>query len=137
VIHPRILLSDMKDWKLVFGNTYSIKDFTDNPARPDELINLEIKKIIRDRWDESANVADGFVQYYLKGITRIIYYSQLKNHEHFPFSYTNIKQRANKEESDLIDIFYKNKESGYSKKHLLENKDLLDSYTKKMISEFN
>ncbi|MFA7193866.1 MAG: nucleotidyltransferase domain-containing protein [Candidatus Paceibacterota bacterium] len=136
VIHPRILLSDMKDWKQVFGKIYSTEDFTNNPAIPDELISLEIKKIIRDQWDDSTNVGDGFVQYHLKGIMRIIYYSQLKRNEHFPFSYTNIKQKANEEESQLIDIFYKNKDAGYCKQHLLENKDKVDSYTKKMIQEF-
>jgi predicted nucleotidyltransferase len=136
VIHPRILLADMQDWKLVFGNTNSIEDFTDNPALPDELISLEIKKIIRDGWDDSTNVGDDFVQYHLKGIMRIIYYSQLKRNEHFPFSYTNIRQQANEEESKLIDTFYKNKATGYSKQHLLENKELVDSYIQKMMRGF-
>ncbi|MEY2640860.1 MAG: hypothetical protein RL150_253 [Candidatus Parcubacteria bacterium] len=136
VIHPRILLADMRDWKHVFGNNYSISSFTTNPPLPDELIGLEIKKIIRDGWNDSANVGDNFVQYHLKGIMRIIYYTQLKRHEHFPFSYTNIRQKANKEEANLIDFFYENKEKGYSKQHLLENKFLVDSYIKKMIEEF-
>lgn len=136
VIHPRILLSDMRYWEIVYGHNYSIEDFTDNPPLPDELIELELKKIIRDEWNDSENVAEGFVQYHLKGIMRIIYYSQLKNSEHFPFSYSNIKQKANKEESDLIDIFNENKKTGYSRQHLLENKDTLDSYTNKILLEF-
>ena len=136
VIHPRILLADMKDWELVFGNNYSMEDFTDNPPSSDELIKLELQKIIRDRWENSVNVEDDFVQYHLKGIMRIIYYSQLIRNEHFPFSYVNIKQRANDEEEKLIDIFYENKKTNYSKEHLVDNSELIDLYTNKMIEEY-
>lgn len=136
VIHPRILLADMEDWKLVFGNNYSIEDFTDSPPSPDELIKLELQKIIRDQWQSSTNVGDNFVQYHLKGIMRIIYYSQLMRNEHFPFSYVNIKKRADAEEGELIDIFYENKKTNYSKEHLVDNSELIDFYTNRMIEEY-
>jgi len=136
VIHPRMLLADMKYWELVEGRNFTVTDFTDVPPTADELIVLQLMKIKRDNWVNSSNVEDNFIVYYLKGLTRLVYYKQWARNVVQPFTYKGVSKYANSSEKEIIKIFNQVKESDYDRVEFLKYENIMDDFVSKLIKEY-
>jgi predicted nucleotidyltransferase len=133
IIHPRMLLHEMDNWDYVIGENYKIKDFTDEPPFPNELIEHQMDKIKRDNWLNCENVDKDFIVYYLKGVTRLIFFSQLNRGIRDLFSYGNLEKNADHKELKIIKVFKELKEKKYPKEILLKYRKELNDFVESFL----
>lgn len=130
VMFPTVLLFDLPNWEHVIGKEFKIADFRDNPITVVDVFNERIKRILRDEWNHSEKVKSEVVVYYLKEILRLIHLRQIDRRINNRFSMRGIRDNADMQEKEIIEIFEELKESKYNYEDFLKHTEVLDKFVR-------
>lgn len=121
VIHPSLLLLDLKHWKYVIGKKYSKEDFKLKDIDFDQAVQLNLAVVKKNHLPLFKKGDFTVAQYFIKNLIKVCHYLNQRDFGEHEFKYNQLLDRTPKNRKNVVKILLKIKKSNWDKSVIQNN----------------